>query len=211
MHIRPADREDIDAIAQLIAGEEDQATTTAAIRLFGLRSYGEAVQMNRVVIESNDGWRSMAVAERSAHLIGVVQVGDPFLAFTSELMDFAEFIHGPDHQAYLGHRLEALARVQVTYPDNSLRISEIHVAPQARNIGVGRELLEWASERADARGASALALQTLTDNPARHTFEKWGFVVADTTTDPHFEDLTGFAGYHLMVRDSHPPRVSLNT
>lgn len=209
MHIRPADREDIDAIAQLIAGEEDQATTTAATRLFGLRSFGDAVQMNRVVIESNDGWHSMAVAEQSGHLIGVVQVGDPFLTFTSELMDFAEFVHGPDHQAYLGHRLEALARVQVTYPDNSLRISEIHVAPQARSIGVGRELLGWARERAVARGASALALQTLSGNPARRAFEKWGFIVTDTTTDSHFEDLTGFAGYHLMVQDIHPPRASL--
>jgi hypothetical protein len=45
-----------------------------------------------------------------------------------------------------------------------------------------------------------MALTTLTTNPARRLYERFGFEVSGEATDPEFERLTGAAGNVLYVK-----------
>jgi ribosomal protein S18 acetylase RimI-like enzyme len=46
-----------------------------------------------------------------------------------------------------------------------------------------------------------MALTTTTENPARHLYERHGFRVVETRTDPAYERYTGIEGRHRMVKD----------
>jgi len=200
MQLRPASRDDVDHLARLIVGDMDQASTVAGMRLFGLDDLDDVIELNRVMIDSTEGWRVMTIADVDGPA-GMVQVGEAFLALTPEVVTLAQRLYGESFQQIIGSRLEVLERVQTTYPDHCLRISEIHVSPEHRSEGIGTALFEHVVARAHEEGIHQLGLQTLTNNPARQAFEAWGFEVADTKTDPAFEELTGAAGYHLMLRE----------
>ncbi len=152
------------------------------------------------MIESTEGWKSMVVAGTDEP-VGLVQAGGGFLAMTPEIADFARGVHGSDFMAFLGPPLEAMSRVQASYPPRCLRISEIHVAPDHQGRGIGTALLVHVADSARVRGIGQLGLQTLTNNPARKVFEAWGFEVADTLEDSEFEAFAGASGYRLMLRE----------
>ena len=200
MDLRPASKDDADRLARLIVGEHSQASTTAGMRLFALDDLDDAIELNRIMIASTEGWRATTVADVDGP-VGLVQIGEAFLAMTPEILAFAKRLHGDSVQQVIGAGLEALGKVQTTYPDDCLRISEIHVAPEHRGEGIGTALFEYVVARAREKRIRTLGLQTLTTNPARHAFEAWGFEVVDTKTNPVFEELTGAAGYHLMLRE----------
>jgi len=199
MELRPAAEDEIGSLARLIVGDPSQATTAAGMRLFALDDLDDVIELNEVMIASTEGWRAMTVAEETG-LAGLVQVGEAFLAMTPEIVAFAQRLYGDNFQQVLGPRLAAMQRVQTSYPDGCLRISEIHVSPSHQGKGVGTALLEHVVDQAGAEDFKLLGLQTLTTNPARAALEAWGFEVVDTQTDPEFEELTGAAGYHLMLR-----------
>ena len=160
----------------------------------------DIIELTQVMIASTGGWQSMVVADHGRGPVGLVQLGEAFAAMTPEVVEFAERFYGEGFLEFLGPRLAAMGRVQATYPPDCLLIAEIHVAPQHRGAGIGNSLLGSVVERALAEGVRLLGLQTLTSNPARSVFETWGFNVADTRTDLHFEEYSGAAGYHLMLR-----------
>lgn len=199
MDLRPADRSDIERLAHLIVGDPAQASTVAAMSLFALESADDAIELNRVMIASTEGWKAMTVAGSDVPA-GLVQLGEGFLQMTPEIVEFAVRTYGEGFEEFIGPRLEALSRVHGEYPAGCLRISEIHVWPDHRGRGVGTALMNHAVDVARREKAPLLALQTLTNNPARQAFEAWGFSVAETKTDAAFEALTGAAGYHLMLR-----------
>ncbi len=201
MQLRPASESDIEELAVLIVGEPAQSTTAVGMRLFGLDDLDDVIELNEVMIASTGGWRAITIADTDGP-VGLIQLGEAFLSFTPEVAAFARRVYGEDFQAILGPHIEALQRVQTGYPDDCLRISEIHVSPKHRGEGIGTALFDHAVTRAHEEGYSRLGLQTLTNNPARDTFEAWGFEVVETKTDPEFELLTGAAGYHLMLRDA---------
>ena len=201
MELRPASVDDIGDLATLVGGDPTQASTVAAMRLFALDGVEDALELNRVMISSTESWRSTTVADLDGAVGGMVQVGDASMAFTPEVVDLAHRLYGPDFQAVLGPRLTAQARVQASYPSGCLRVSEIHVRPEYRGDGIGAALISQIAAFAATEGFTSLGLQTLTTNPARATFEAWGFHVVATTTDPEFESLTGASGYHTMQRD----------
>lgn len=200
MELTAATAEDVDALASLIVGDVGQATTVAGMRLFRLERYEDMVEFTRLTIDSTGGWQSMVVA-RGPEPIGMIQMGDALLAMTPEIVGFARRLYGEGFQEVLGPRLGALQRVQSTYPPDSLRVSEIHVSCEARGTGIGTALMDRAMARAVEEKLSFLALQTLTSNPARRSFQAWGFEVVATQTDAAFNELTGASGYHLMVRE----------
>jgi ribosomal protein S18 acetylase RimI-like enzyme len=201
LQLRPAEIEEINVLAALVFGDESQASTVAGMRLFRIDSVDDALELNRVMITSTESWRSTTVADLGSALAGMVQVGGTSMAFSSEVVDLAQRFYGPAFESVLGPRLAAQARVQASYPPDCLRVSEIHVEPRHRGQGIGSALMSHIVESARSDGFLALGLQTLTTNPARGTFETWGFQVAATTADPEFEALTGASGYHLMLRD----------
>ena len=79
-------------------------------------------------------------------------------------------------------------------------IKRMMVDPAARGQGIGAALLEQVEREARAQGARALSLTTATNNPARRLYERAGFRVTETRTDPEFEAATGVAGRVLMVK-----------
>ena len=200
MELRPATTTDIARLAELVLGEISQASTAAGMRLFGIETAEDALELNRVMIASTGSWESTTVAEVEDGIGGMAQVGEASMAFTPEVIALAHRLYGDEFQAFLAPRLAAQAAVQGSYPPDCLRLSEIHVAPERRGAGIGSALLGHVLAAAAASGMSSVGLQTLTTNPARAAFEAWGFRVVETTTDTAFEQLTGAAGYHLMVR-----------
>ena len=200
MLLRPASEDEINDLAHLVVGDRSQASTVALMRLFEVERLADIIEMTQVMIASTGGWQSMVVADRGRGPVGLVQVGEAFAAMTPEVIEFAHRFYGESFLELLGPRLAAMVRVQATYPPDCLLIAEIHVAPQHRGEGIGNSLLASVVERALAEGVRLLGLQTLTNNPARSVFETWGFKVADTRTDLDFEEYSGAAGYHLMLR-----------
>ena len=62
-------------------------------------------------------------------------------------------------------------------------------------------MLGWAEAQARAGGHKVMSLSTTTVNPARRLYERHGFRVAQTLTDPGYERVTGISGRHLMLKD----------
>lgn len=96
------------------------------------------------------------------------------------------------------------ARVAISAPENSFHIAEVHVLASLRGRGVGAALLRRAEVEAQRQGAAQLSLTTATNNVARRLYEREGFRVVETRTDPGFEAATGVAGRVLMVKPLQP-------
>ena len=54
-------------------------------------------------------------------------------------------------------------------------IEQIGVAAAARSKGIGKQLLQWAEERAREKHCTTLTLGVLFGNPAIHLYERFGF------------------------------------
>ena len=109
-------------------------------------------------------------------------------------------IYGPFLMRKLMPRVNLLGRVQTEAPNGSYRITELHVDPKYRGLGIGMAMLRYAEQVARSEGHSAMALQTWTTNPAKNLYERYGLDVIDTRTDEEFERITGAAGTYLMVK-----------
>ena len=81
------------------------------------------------------------------------------------------------------------------------KLVELQTHPARRGAGVGTMLLEHIIERV---AGQPLSLTTRTDNPARHLYERHGFVVTDEKHHRLFERRTGATGRILMVRAGSP-------
>jgi len=101
-------------------------------------------------------------------------------------------------------RGRARARVAIPPPPDALHIHELHVARELRGRGIGGSVLRYAEEQARARGRPLLSLTTTTSNPARRLYERAGFRVVETRTDPAYRRITGIDGRHLMIKPLEP-------
>jgi len=91
-------------------------------------------------------------------------------------------------------------RVHIAAPAGALHIAELHVRSDMRNSGIGTTLMMEAERAARAAGVSTMSLTTHTNNPARRLYERCGFTVEETRTDPDYERYTGVAGRVLMLK-----------
>ena len=195
----PADTE---RIAEIIFGEP-RPEAIAGIgfgRVERVRAVGRAyVRMPG----SPQGWQRTVVAELDGQAVGVLQAGsfrEPF-RITAPLAIQAIRIYGPLNVFRLLQAMRAQGRVQARRLPAEYHVSELHVHPEYRNRGIGAALMRYAEEEARRNGHRLMSLQTLTTNPARRLYERLGYRVVETLTDPGFERLTGAAGNHLMVKD----------
>lgn len=110
-------------------------------------------------------------------------------------------IAGPLRVARMIPNLRARARITPPGVPGSYYIAELDVAPDRRNRGIGGALLDHAGREARRLGVHQLSLHTTTTNPARRLYERHGFRVARTATDPAYERITGIPGRVLMAKD----------
>lgn len=71
--------------------------------------------------------------------------------------------------------------VQVEETHHVVQLTQLFLLPAVRNRGLGTSFLNWMKERAD-RKRKDLTLEVMTNNPARHLYERLGFK-AVTTAD----------------------------
>jgi ribosomal protein S18 acetylase RimI-like enzyme len=196
--IRAGTRADMPRIAELIAGDPGAEAVgilggRRAARRFGLGLYG--------IPPGKDAWKGCAVAERDGCIVGVVQSGaQETLTFSPALAWLAIRTLGPlgIRRALSGMRVRD--RVHVSPPPGALHITELNVDAACRGQGIGSALLDHTEIQARELGYKQMSLSATTANPARRLYERHGFRVAETKTDPRYEKMTGARGRVLMVK-----------
>ncbi len=149
------------------------------------------------------GWRFTTVAESDGEVLGVLQAGDQesSVKITPRLAFLALRVAGPLGTVGLVRRLKAQDRVKPSPIAGAYRVRELHVDARCRSRGIGGTLLDYAEAEARAAGYTQMTLTTTTANPARHLYERHGFRVVETKTDPLYERYTGIEGRHRMLKD----------
>ncbi len=200
LSIRAATAADTRCIAEILAGDPGPEATAICGAAGPARRFG----MGFVRLpHSPQGWPHTTVAELDGRVIGIIQAGQltQGLRVTPRVALLAVRVLGPLRLPGVLRRFRARARVQTHAPAGSYYISELDVDPAFRNRGIGGAMLDWAEAQARAGGYTVMSLSTTTVNPARRLYERHGFRVAQTLTDPEYERVTGIAGRHLMQKD----------
>jgi ribosomal protein S18 acetylase RimI-like enzyme len=66
--------------------------------------------------------------------------------------------------------------------NDELYVDHIAVTTDARGMGVGTKLLEWAEEKARERKATRISLGVVHGNPAKRLYDRFGYVDVSTST-----------------------------
>lgn len=203
LEIRDAEPVDLPRIREIMFGEPGPEwlslgrTVDRARRLAGALM---SVDLSpgapgRTVVACHDG-NPVGVLQYSRGAQG----GGPSLAQVKA----AVAVLGPVGVVRMVPRLRARARVDHAIPDDAVYLAEVHVDPALRGNGIGGQLLDVAEERARTLGVPRIVLTTTTSNPARQLYERKGYTVTATRTDPHYERYTGSAGRILMEKPLRP-------
>jgi ribosomal protein S18 acetylase RimI-like enzyme len=72
--------------------------------------------------------------------------------------------------------------LQVEETRHIVHLQQLFVLPAMRNRGLGTAFLTWMKERAD-RKRKDLTLEVMTNNPARHLYERLGFKAISTASN----------------------------
>lgn len=197
---RKATPEDIERIAEIIHSEP----APGAVGICGSVERARAIGYAMVRIPgSPQGWDRSVLGEQDGEPVVVLQAGHQLggVSVTPALALQALRIFGPIDALRLLPRINAERRVTPPAPDGSYHIAELHAHPQHRNRGLGGAALDYAGEEARTKGHRHMSLVTTTVNPARRLYERHGFRVVETRTDPAYERYTGIPGRHLMVKE----------
>jgi len=198
---RQARRSDLNRIVELMIGDPKQVTTQVGIKVFELKHHNQMLKLVRVISRGTRRWKYSTLAEKDGVVVGFVQTGSASMKMTPGMFWVALRFYGPSFMRVLAPRIKLQNRVQTSPHPEAFSISEIHVDPAYRGRGIGKALLEYAENNAREAGHKQISLQTWTGNPARRLYERCGYRVVKTRTDPEFEALTGTAGNHRMVKD----------
>ena len=77
----------------------------------------------------------------------------------------------------LGHQASTTIENFFHVPEEAeCYVDHIAVTEDARGMGIGTQLLNWADEKARERGASKITLRVVRGNPAKRLYEKQGYV-----------------------------------
>lgn len=197
---RRATAADTERIAEIIHGEPARETVHMCGSVERARAMGyELVRMPG----SAQGWDRSVVGELGGEVVVVLQAGQRVggIKITPKLALKAIRILGLFGAIGIVPKIRAQSRVNAKAPSGAYYISELHVHPQHRNRGIGGAALDCAEAEAWRLGHRHMALTTTTTNPARRLYERHGFRVAETRTDPVYERHTGIPGRHLMVKE----------
>lgn len=197
---RKATPEDTERIAEIMVSEPGPAMVGMCGSVERARAMGYA----QVRIEgSPNGWQNSVVGELEGEAVVLLQAGSQptGLQVTPALALQALRIFGPIGVIGLLSRVRTEQKVSPQAPPDAYHISELHAHPQHRNRGLGGAALNYAEEDARRLGHRQMSLVTDSTNPARRLYERHGFRVVETQSDPAYERITGIAGRHLMVKE----------
>lgn len=199
--IRPATEADVERIAEVVQGDPGQETIGIVGNKRAARRFGMAIA--RVSFGKRGGWRQTTVAEVEGRIVGVVEAGKREWDVPIGLPEVLAALRslGPLGVLRMLPRLRASDRIRAPSPPDAYHIAELDVDPAWRGKGIGGLLLDHAETAARDGGYTQMSLSTTTVNPARRLYERHGFVVAETRTDPDYERWTGIEGRHLMLKD----------
>jgi len=198
LSFREASRADADCVAEIVGGDP----SPESIGVCGDRERARAFGMALARASLLEGEVRTTVVELEGRPVAVLQttdgVGD--VRITRSTAAIALRVFGLLGVPGLLFRARARARVAIRPPRDALHIHELHVARDLRGRGIGRDVLRYAEAQARARRRPQLSLTTTTDNPARRLYERAGYRVVETRTDPVYRRLTGIDGRHLMIK-----------
>jgi ribosomal protein S18 acetylase RimI-like enzyme len=191
--IRPATSDDIARVVEIMHGEPREE----ALGLLGDADRARKFGTGLVELDS----KPTVVAIQNHVVVGVLQ----YTVGASDHITLAHVrlalrVFGPIGFVRRIPRLRARASVDIPIPANSFYIAEVHVDSECRGHGIGGALLDWAEDEAKRLGATQMSLTTHTANPARRLYERKGFTVTRTATDPRYEKFTGIRGRVLMEK-----------
>jgi ribosomal protein S18 acetylase RimI-like enzyme len=200
---RRARSEDADRVAEILAGDPGREAIGIAGDADRARAMGMAIARMEGMPAGPGGLQHTVLAELGGETVGIVHArgGAERFKVTPAVALAAVRIFGPFRVVGLLTRARARARVDIPSPEGAYHIAELDVDPRYRNRGIGGALLERAEADAREGGYRQLTLETTTDNPARRLYERHGFRVLETRTDPDYERYTGIPGRVRMVKE----------
>jgi ribosomal protein S18 acetylase RimI-like enzyme len=197
---RAATAAESDFLADTVFGDASQETSRAAMALYDVDDPERLRRLYRIIWRGAENWSNTELATDGDRPVGLVQTGRSSIKITPGVAIAATRALGL-RVLRMPSRLRTQDRVTPTTPHGAFVISDIHVVPEFRGLGIGTALLGRAEQRACRLGSRRCALHTLATNPARRLYERHGYSVAIETTDARFEQLTGVTGKILYVKD----------
>ena len=197
---RRATADDSNLLADIVFGEPEQETYRVTAKLLEVEDAETLRGLFRLTWREARNWESSELAMLDGVPVGVLQTGGSSMRITPRVVLAALRALGLLRTLRLPGRLRIRGHVTPPKPEGAYLVCEIHLVPEFRNRGIGTALLTHAEEDARHSGFTLMALTTLTTNPARRLYERFGFDVVGEATDPEFERLTGAAGNVLYVK-----------
>src|SRR3990172_2268213 len=200
---RRATPEDADRVAEILAGDPGREAIGIAGDADRARAMGMGIARMEGMAAGPGGLPHTVLAELGGETVGIVHArgGAERFKVTPAVALAAVRIFGPFRVLGLLTRARARSRVDIPSPEGAYHITELDVDPRYRNRGIGGALLDRAEADAREGGYRQLTLETTTDNPARRLYERHGFRVLETRTDPDYERYTGIPGRVRMVKE----------
>ena len=200
---RKATPEDADRIAELIAGDPGREAIGIAGDAERARAMGMVIARMEGMPAGRRGLEHTTLAELHGDTVGIVHAGSGSGRFkvTPAVALAAIRIFGPFGVVGLLTRARARARVDTPSLKGAYHIGELDVDPTYRNRGIGGALLSYAEGQARQVECRLMSLTTHMANPARRLYDRHGFRVVETRTDPDYERYTGIEGRVLMVKE----------
>ena len=196
---RTATAEDSDLLADLVVGPPGGEGRRVTAAVFGINNSERLRPLFRRSWRDAENWRQCEVLLADGEPAGAFQSGPSPMKITLGLVLVAIRVLGL-RAPRMPARLRILDSVTPRKPDGAYIISEIQVAKEYRDRGLGTKMMARAEEQARAGGYAVMALHTRTNNPARRLYERCGYEAAGEATDSEFERLTGVAGNVLYVK-----------
>jgi GNAT superfamily N-acetyltransferase len=199
---RRATPADAGRIAEIVAGDPGREAIGIAGDAGRARTMGIVIAKMAGMPAGRGGLEHTTLAELHGETVGTVHAvsGSSRFKITPAVALAAIRIFGPFGVVGLLTRARARARLDMPSPAGALHIGELDVDPRYRNRGIGGALLDYAEAQAREGGYRQMTLETTITNPARHLYERHGFRVVETRTDPDYERYTGIPGRVRMVK-----------
>jgi ribosomal protein S18 acetylase RimI-like enzyme len=206
--LRFATNADVDRIIEIlnaVPGEEAVAFMGSAER--ALRYDDMMFRLDPIPNES----RKTMLAEADGEVLGVFQYqfGDAPHHSRVDVLKVMLKVMGPFRLARKLPAIYSRTKIDIDIPTDSLFITNVHVDEAARGRDVGTTLLDWGLNEAVRLGARDMSVTTLpTNTDAIRFYEKFGFEITQTVTDPSYEKHTKIPGRVYLVKELPKPDVS---